>query len=180
MIYTYNECLEKYGSDYQIKKRLNNKELFKIEAGVYADTDMVSDIAVIASKYPNAVVTMNSAFYYHDLTDSIPQRIHIATKRNARALRDVRIKQIYVDDSIFDIGIEKMKYRDGNIRIYNKERMLVELLRFQNILPKDYYKEIQSNYREIVYDLDVQQITEYAELFPKSRMILETLQREIL
>lgn len=180
LVYTYNSCLEKYGSDYRLKKAVDNKELFKIETGIYADTDLVSNMAIVSLKYPNSVVTMNSAFYFHDLTDVIPKKIYIATKKNARALRDGRIKQIYVENNIFDLGIETMRYRDADIRIYNKERMLIELLRFQNLLPKDYYKEIQSNYRDIVYDLDIQQITELAEQFPKSNMILDTLQREIL
>ena len=34
------------------------------------------------------------------------------------------------------------------IHMYNKERMLVELLRNKNKLPFDYYKEILENYKQ--------------------------------
>jgi len=57
--------------------------------------------------------------------------------------------------------------------------MLIELLRFKNKLPYDYYKEILRNYREIIYDLDIEQIQEYAAEFPKSKMISEALDREV-
>ena len=58
--------------------------------------------------------------------------------------------------------------------------MLIELLRFKNILPYDYYKEILNNYREIIYELNISRIEKYAKQFPKSKMILEALRKEVL
>ena len=66
------------------------------------------------------------------------------------------------------------------ILMYNKERMLVELLRNKNKLPFDYYKEILGNYRKQINDLDIQAIQDYAYVIPKSGMIMETLQMEVL
>ena len=35
MLYTYQECISKYGNDYQIKKKLSEMKLFAIEKGIY-------------------------------------------------------------------------------------------------------------------------------------------------
>ena len=58
--------------------------------------------------------------------------------------------------------------------------MLVELLRNKNKLPFDYYKEVLLNYREIVHDLDIRAVQDYAVAVPKSDMIMELLRLEVL
>ena len=176
---TYSQCLEKYGSNHQIQKAIDAGLLFKLEKGVYSDSQRVSELAIIGHKYPEAVITMNSAFYYHSLTDVIPDEYYIATKKNAQKLRDARVKQIFVPEDIFCYGITTMQRRDATFKIYDKERMLVELLRFKNLLPYDYYKEILGNYRDTVFDLDISQIEEYAAKFPKSNMIMTALKKEV-
>lgn len=179
MLITYSQCIEKYHSDYQIQKALNSGALFKIEPGVYSDKETASELAVIACKYPGAVLTMNSAFYYHGLTDVIPDQYYLATKKSARGIRDSRVKQVFVPEDCFPLGIISMQRRDALIQIYDRERMLIELLRFRNLLPFDYYKEILKNYREIAEDLDIPRIEEYAGIFPKSKLILKTLKNEV-
>lgn len=46
MLFSYKECLDKYGSDYQIKKELAENRLFKIEKGVYSDTKYCHDFGL--------------------------------------------------------------------------------------------------------------------------------------
>ena len=179
MILTYSQCIESYGNDYQIQKAVNENKLFKIEKGVYSDAEHVSDLAIITFKYPDAVFTMNSAFFYHGLTDDIPKSYYIATKKSARGIRDTRVKQCFIPEDIFNCGLSEMHYWDADIRIYDKERMLIELLRFKNTLPYDYYKEVLGNYRDIVYELDIPRIEEYAHIFPKRKMIMNALRSEV-
>lgn len=52
-------------------------------------------------------------------------------------------------------GIEIADYKGYDIRIYNKERMLIELVRYKSKLPFDYYKEIILNYRKLLPRLDI-------------------------
>ncbi len=179
MIYTYRECMEKWSYDYQIKKQIEAGHLFRIEKGLYSDTPDVSTLAVISAKYPKAIFTMDSAFYYHGLTDVIPDEYHIATEKHSIYLSDKRIRQYYIPSEVLDVGVAKMTRRDATIRIYDRERMLIELLRYKNKLPFDYYKEILGNYRNLVYELDIERIQEYAASFPRSKMISEALDAEV-
>ena len=71
MLYTYDECINKFGTKYLVKKAVENGSLFQLDKGIYSDRKRVSEEVVIARKYPKAVLTLNSAFYYYNLTDVV-------------------------------------------------------------------------------------------------------------
>ena len=74
MIFLYKELIKKYKSNYKINKLIEEGKIFKIEKGVYSDKENVNYLEIISKKYPNAIFTMDSAFYYHNLTDVIPEK----------------------------------------------------------------------------------------------------------
>lgn len=179
MIYSYQECIARYQNDYQLKKAIENGELYQIEKGLYSDFKYVSESEVLAKKYPHAIVTMNSAFYHYGLTDTIPTQSYLATDRDATKIKDSRIKQFYIPRDILELGVVREEQVDYSIRIYSKERMLVELVRNKSKFPYDYYKEIVNNYRKMIDQLDIQAVEEIALAFPKSNKIIKTLQDEV-
>ena len=179
MIFTYEQCINEYGSDYQIKKRVKAGHLKKLMPGYYSDSQFFSELELINIKYPKAIFTMNSAFYYHDLTDVIPTKFHLATDKDASKISNNKIKQYFIPTEVLKVGLERIKYNGVEISIYNKERMLIEVIRNKDKLPYDYYKEIIGNFREDIYNLDIQAIQEYAEIFPKSRLIIDRLRDEV-
>ena len=180
MLYSFDECIKKYNNQYQIEKMLLEGKLYKIEKGIYSDLKQVSDLEIIAFKYPNAVFTMNSAFYYYGLTDVIPEKFYLATNRDATKIHVHNVKQFFHQESIFQTGITTILYQNAKIKIYDKERMLIELIRNKNNLPFDYYKEIIENYRNIKYELDIEKIQEYIMEFPKKDYINNAIQLEVL
>lgn len=44
---------------------------------------------------------MDSAFYYHNLTDVIPEKEYLALKRNSTKISDSRIKVVYYQEKFF-------------------------------------------------------------------------------
>ena len=132
------------------------------------------------AKYPKAVFTMDSAFYHYGLTDVIPEKYYLATDRNAAKIPDKRVIQVFEKSDLLTLGVNTETKNGYRISIYSKERMLVELLRHKSKIPFDYYKEVLNSYRDIIYDLDIRAIQDYAETVPKSAMIMETLQLEVL
>lgn len=179
MILTYKECIEKFGNDYQLARAVAEESVYRVESGVYSTERYSSELEIIVKKYPNAILTGESAFYYHDLTDVIPEKYHIATKAKAAPLLDVRITQIYVRDDLLQLGVEEKEISGVIVKIYDKERMLIELLRNKNSMPYDLYKEIIGNYRKIIESLEIWRIQEYADIFPKSKMIKKALEEEV-
>ena len=47
MIYSYEEAISKYKTNYQLGKAVENKEIFKIEPGLYSDQEFVNYLLII-------------------------------------------------------------------------------------------------------------------------------------
>ena len=73
-----------------------------------------------------------------------------------------------------------MQYQNSQIRIYSRERLLVDLIRFRSKYPLDYYKEIISAYRHIVDQLDFFEMEDYAMMLKNGENIMKTIQMEVL
>lgn len=180
MLMNYIECLEKYGNAYQINKVIEEGSLYKLEEGIYADNQYESEVAILSKKYPHAVFSGVFAFYVHGLTDYVPESYDLATKSKAAPISDKRVKQIYIKDDLLMTGTTTMTVEGVDILVYDKERMLIELLRNKNKLPRDFYKEVIGQYRKIIETLEIWRIQEYIEKFPKSKMIGRAFSEEVL
>lgn len=179
MLYNYNEILEKYKCDYNVKKAIDNNELFKIEKGLYSDKSNINYLSIIFKKYPSAVISGHYAYYCYNLTDIIPRKITVCTNRNSTRIHSDKIKQIRMQDGLYELGITTIEYQGVIINIYDKERLLIELARNKNKMGYDLYKEIIANYREIANSINMRKIEEYLTHFINGDKILEILQDEV-
>ena len=135
MLYFRNELDKTKYSTYQLNKAIENRELFKIDNGLYSDVEYVNPLEIISKKYPNAVFTSDSAYYYYDLTDVVPDYFYLATKRTDSRINDDNIKQVFIPNDLFELGKTQIEVENIRINIYDEERMLVELIRKKNIIP---------------------------------------------
>ena len=180
MLLSFNEAVKEYGSQYQLAQALARQKVYKIEEGVYSTNKYEPELVTVMKKYPKAVLTGEYAFYFHGLTDIVPEKYDLATPSKSAKLKDARIRQIYVRNDIFPLGVEEKEVAGSTIRVYDKERMLIELLRNKNSMPYDLYKEILLHYRRIIAELQLWRIQEYAAVFPKSKMITKALDEEVM
>ncbi len=180
MILSYEEAFERYGSLYEIKKEIAGGALFKIQKGFYSTTKSYSELEFISHRFRDGILTMASAFYLHSLTDAVPECHFIATRRNGTRIRDNRVKQVFSSGKLFSIGRTTLDYNGVTVNIYDKERMLVELLRNKSALSYDYYKEILSNYRRMVQQMDIAKTYRYIEAFECGARYAEMLETEVL
>ena len=174
MILTYNEAYKKYKNDYGISKAISNKEIYKVARGIYSDKLNIDPILIYSKKYPSAIVTMDSAFYYYKLTDYIPEKVYLSIARHARPIKDENVVISYIDDEVIDYGKIAVQIEGEEVQIYNKERLLVELIRKKNQV-----QEIINNYRKISDELDMAKIEKYMALFKNEVNIGNTLLREV-
>lgn len=182
MIYKYSELLKKriYNSDNEIKKAINNERLFKIDFGLYSDKKVNSKLEIISKKYEKYIFNSDSAFFYHGLTDNIPLKYHLAGKRGAQKIKNEDIIQTFMDDKYFEIGDSFIYYNNVKLRIYDKERMLIELVRNKNSISYDMYKEIINNYRNIINYLNLLKLQDYLSKFNDGEKYLRIIQEEVL
>ena len=180
MVLTYKECIKRFGTDYKIKKAISEGNLFQKGKGLYSDRALCSELELIVAKYPRAVFTGESAYYYYGFSDVIPNYYCLATRRGDTRIKDKSEKQTFVNDDLYDFGKCTMEYQNTNISIYSKERLLVDLVRFKNKIPFDYYKEVIGNYRRVIDDLDFFSIEDYAAMLKNGKKIMDTIQLEVM
>lgn len=178
-LYSYNEIKKLMKSNYQIRKNISEGKYYKLDSNLYSDKKYVNPLEIIVKKYPNAIFTMDSAFYYYELTDVVPDYFYLATTRTSTRIKNDNIKQTFVSNDLFEIGKTQIIVENVKINIYNKERLLVELIRKRKSIPFDYYKEIINNYRNIINELDIYKIQEYISYYKNKHSLYETLKREV-
>lgn len=179
LLKTRTECLKEYGSDYHINRLVKEGKLFRIDKGIFAEEEHVPEMAILSYKYPQAIITMETAFYLYGLTDEVPDICTMATKREAAPIVDKRVKQYFMPKELLGLGATKMNYKDYELQIFDRERMLIELVRYKSKLSFNYYKEILGNYRRILPQLNSEKIRDYAEAVPKSEKVIKTLRTEV-
>lgn len=176
---TRAECLKEYGSDYYITQMVAEGKLFRVDKGIFSEKEHVPELALLSYKYPKAIITMETAFYLYGFTDEVPDVCTMATKREAAPIVDSRVKQLFMPKELLGLGAETMDYKGYDIRIFDRERMLIELVRYKSKISFNYYKEILGNYRRILPQLNTEKIRNYAESVPKSDMVIRILRTEV-
>ena len=179
MLLNYNECKMRFGSAYQIEKALKEGCLFKMDKGVYSESGDESEIEVLLAKYPNAVVSFDSAYFYYDMTDYVPEKYTLTISDHARPIKDACIKLFYVPENVLMVGVASIDYNGSKIRIYDKERLLIDTARMKGRMPTDQYKEVINNYRQFRDELDGSKFPEYLELFPHRDRIMQIIDMEV-
>ena len=106
--------------------------------------------------------------------DNLPRII-----KNSK-IKTAGIKQYFYPRDKFEVGISQSTFQNTSIRIYDRERMLIELIKNKDKLPFDYYKEVIENYRKLVDSLDIERIQDYVMSFPGSDSITRAIQLEVL
>ena len=179
MLFNYKNCRESYGSPYQIEKAIREGRLFKMETGVYSDTGKEGEIEVLQERYPAAIVSFESAYFYYDMTDYIPEKYVFVTGNHARLIADDRIRQCFVPEDVLEVGKTVIDYDGAKSRIYDLERLLIETARMKNRMPNDQYKEIIAFYRRERDNLDASKFPEYLERFPHRDRIMGIIDEEV-
>lgn len=179
MIYNFKEILEVYGSVYNLNKEIKAKNVYKLEEGLYSREEYIDPILLLTKKYEDGIITMDTAFYLYNLTDYIPEEIHFARKHNSYPVKQYFVKQYFLDNKIFELGKTQIDVDGTLVNIYDKEKLLIELIKRKKNISFDYYKEIINNYRKIGDKLDINKIEEYLEYYKNKDKIFETIQKEV-
>lgn len=180
MIYTYKQAIEHYKNDYQLKKALEKEEMIKLEKGLYSTEKSMKSIFRIFIKRNDLILTLQSAFHYHGVTDYTPEYTYIATPRNAYPIRNKEIKQIFMSKKYHEIGL-KLDQIDGvSIKVYDLERTVIELIRYEKKISFEEYYHVLKNIREKSMELDFNKLISYAKRFKSYKKIINVVQNSIL
>jgi predicted transcriptional regulator of viral defense system len=162
--------LNEFGlSSRQIKRLVDDGVITRIKHGFYELAGYVSrEEAVIARLFPHAIIFLESALLHHSYTDRIPVAWQIAVDKNSTksqyAIEYPLIEPFYLEPKLLQVGIDKIKIEGIAVKIYNRDRTICDVLRYETKLEKEVFNNAIQRY---IKDRrkNVRRLFEYAEVF---------------
>lgn len=179
MLKTYKELSFEGINDKQIKKLILEKKLFKIDKGLYSDNENVTTYELISKKYSNAIVTLESAFYLYGIAEEISDLILLATSHKSKVLKNDKIKQSFISDDIFELGKTEIKFNDNIINIYDKEKLLIEIIRNKNKYSSEYFNKVINYYKLNEKEIDKNKLYSYLKKYKYIEKVEEFIEKNI-
>ena len=187
----YKEIFDKYGGMmrtcqlneekilYRPLQKLVDKGLVeKVRYGYYQwiDHDDLSEISTIIRLFPDAVLCMYSALRYYEYSDRIPGEWHLAVSKHSGKSRfkiDYPfVKPYYVEPSILELGLTYGDINGHKVRIYDKDRLICDCIRYRNRMDKEIFnKAIQSYVTDS--GIYIPNLLEYAEILRVKKPVKE-------
>lgn len=83
---------------------------------------------------PRAVIAMKSACYYHKIIKTEPPVLTVVTERTDRSTMKMNfpVERHYFSGKNFKVGIKKVQKEIGHYNIYDIERSLCDIVRFES------------------------------------------------
>ena len=179
VIITYKELTLNGNSDSKIKEKIKNKELYKIEKGIYSTIKNYSKIEYFTKKYPNTIYTLDTALSIYGFIDNL-EPYQVATPHKSRIIKQNDIKQYFITDTLYELGKVKYNYQGVEINIYDLEKLLIEVIKNkQNFVPKTYF-EIIKQYQKNIQNININKIYEYLKYYKHNEKIIMELEETVL
>lgn len=156
-------------SSRQIKRLLNEGIITKTKRGFYELTDyVIREEVIIARLFPRAVIFLESALFHYDYTDRIPPAWQIAVDRYSKTTQYKidypLIEPYYLEPKFLDIGVDIIEIDGIEIKIYNRDRTICDILRYEKKLEKEVFYNAIGRYIEDSKK-NIRKLFEYAEIF---------------
>lgn len=138
-----------------IQYLLNEGIIEKLKQGYYhlIDENDTSEIRIIKRLFPNGIICMNSALFYHGYSDRTPSEWHMAVDKDISKYKtkiDYPFVKIYMfEKHLLEIGLSEIDIDGNSARIYDKDRTICDCLRYINKMDKEIFnKAIQYYIRD--------------------------------
>jgi predicted transcriptional regulator of viral defense system len=156
-------------SSRQIKKLIEEDVITKIKRGFYELTDeMPQEEVIIARLFPHAVIFLESALMHYGYTDRIPLAWQIAvdkdSKKNQYDIDYPLIEPYYLESKFIEIGVDRKQVEGVTVRIYDRDRTICDVLRYENKLEREVFSNAIQRYIKD-QKKNVRKLFEYAEIF---------------
>ena len=135
-----------------IQKLLNEGFIEKIKRGYYlwVETDGQQEVKVINRLFPDAVLCMETALFYYQYSDRSPAEWNITIDKNAsRSRTDIDypfVKAYRVEPVLVPIGETKGSINFVNVRIYDRDRTICDVLRNMNKMDREIFNKAVQGY----------------------------------
>ncbi len=163
----YKDIFEDYGGMMRTKDLEREKIRYRnvqqlIEAGLvekvrygyyqWVRPDDFSEARTVIRLFPDAILCMDTALRYYGYSDRTPGDWHLAVSKDSGKSRfhiDYPfIKPYYIEPAVLELGLTKGNMDGHDIRIYDKDRVICDCLRYRNKMDKEIFNKAIRAYIE--------------------------------
>lgn len=158
----------------QREQLLTSGVIEKVRRGYYqwVNPDDFSEVGTVKRLFPDGIFCMDTALRYYGYSDRTPGQWHLAVSKDSGKSR-FRIdypfvKPYFLEPTVLELGLTKGNMDGHEIRIYDKDRVICDCLRYRNKMDKEIFNKAIQNY---VNDpgKSIPKLLEYAELLRVKR-----------
>ncbi|MBQ2782586.1 MAG: type IV toxin-antitoxin system AbiEi family antitoxin domain-containing protein [Oscillospiraceae bacterium] len=140
----------------------------KVRYGYYQwiNPDDFSEVSTVKKLFPDAIFCMDTALRHYGYSDRTPGSWHLAVSKDSNKSRfkiDYPfVKPYYMEQSVLELGLITGEMDGHKIRIYDKDRVICDCLRYRNKMDKEIFnKAIQAYVNDP--EKNIPRLLEYAE-----------------
>ena len=136
----------------QREKLIADGYVEKIRRGYYQwiNPDDFSEVGIVIRLFPDAILCMDTALRYYGYSDRTPGDWHLAVSKDSGKSRfkiDYPfVKPYYVEPAVLELGLTTGTMDGHAIRIYDKERLICDCLRYRNKMDKEIFNKAIQKY----------------------------------
>ena len=136
----------------QREKLIADGYVEKIRRGYYQwiNPDDFSEVGTVIRLFPDATLCMDTALRYYGYSDRTPGDWHLAVSKDSGKSRfkiDYPfVKPHYVEPAVLELGLTTGTMDGHAIRIYDKERLICDCLRYRNKMDKEIFNKAIQKY----------------------------------
>ena len=136
----------------QREKLIADGHVEKVRRGYYqwVNPDDFSEVGTVIRLFPDAILCMETALRYYGYSDRTPGDWHLAVSKDSGKSRfniDYPfVKPYYVEPAVLELGLTMGNMDGHEIRIYDKDRVICDCLRYRNKMDKEIFNKAIQNY----------------------------------
>ena len=138
-------------SSRQINKLIQLRIIDKVKHGYYELAgNSAPEEVTLARLFPDAVIFLESALLHYGYTDRIPFAWQLAVNRDsAKSNYNIPypiVQPFYVEASLLNLGVATFEREGQQIRIYDRDRTICDVLRYENKLEREVFTNAIKHY----------------------------------
>lgn len=136
----------------QREKLIAEGHVEKIRRGYYQwiDNEDFSEIKTVIRLFPDAILCMDTALRYYGYSDRTPSDWHLAVSKDSGKSRFKInypfVKPYYMEPAVLEIGLTSGTMDGHTVRIYDKDRLICDCLRYRNKMDKEIFNKAIRTY----------------------------------
>lgn len=158
-----------------------NGILEKLSRGIYQLTETEhssnTDLAIVASKYPQAIVCLASALAFHDITTQIPHEASVALAKGAKEPKPdfPPVVTYRFGKKSLNSGVDNYTIDGVKVKIYCPEKTIADCFKFRNKLGMDIVIEAIKLYK-IRKKINMQKLIQFGKICRIEKIMMPYLE----